>query len=511
MTLSSTLEMHANAFSLRTTSMIGRYEPNASTSESASTSSTSLNAKKEICILGGGFGGLNAALTLSSLPWPNDDEKPTITLVDKKERFTFLPLLYELCVGDATLDEVAPTYTSLLKGTGIEFCQADVQGIDLDSDAVYLNPIGSGGQSSDTTTTQTTNKMDYDSLIVATGADINLKAIPGAEEFALPFYTLDNCLELRKRLTLLDALIEDKDFSQSDTIEVVVVGGGYSGVELALNIQERLQVGKGSGGGDQNQNQTNKKVKIKMIHRGEEVLQYATEFNRKTGVERLEKAGVEIITETSVVEVSALEIDDKEDAMRGLNGRCQVTVENIDTKGAQTFNADILLWTAGAMATNTQQGILNSKLPRDASGRIVTGKYLRAKDCDNVFTLGDCARVKQVPYGATAAVAMQQAPVAAWNVYATLTNDTNMNTDPELLPFTYLNLGEMMTLGGQDATISSMGLVEVNGTAASVLRRLIYAVRMPTAQQALTAALSSSGKRIEVLSKNQRKKNVNWQ
>lgn len=487
LTLFISQKICANAFSLRPTSKMGRYDLNTSTS-------SSLNAKKEICILGGGFGGLNAALTLASLPWQNDDEKPTITLVDKKERFIFLPLLYELCVGDANLDEVAPTYASLLKGTGIQFCQADVQGIDLDSDTVYLNPKGHSSMK--------TSKMEYNSLIVATGADINLKAIPGAEDFALPFYTLDDCLELRKRLTLLDALVNDEGFSQQDNIEVVIVGGGYSGVELALNLQERL-----GGGLDQNN-----KIKIKMIHRGEEVLQYATEFNRKTGVERLENAGVEIITGTSVVEVSALESDDKENAMRGLNGRCQVSVENNITKEVQTLNADILLWTAGAMATNTQQGVLNSKLPRDASGRIVTGKYLRAKDNNNVFALGDCARVKQVPYGATAAVAMQQAPVAAWNVYATMTkNDSNMNADSELLPFTYLNLGEMMTLGGQDATISSMGLVEVNGAAASILRRLIYAVRMPTAQQALTAALSSSGKRIEVLSKKQRRKNVNWQ
>ena len=63
-----------------------------------------------------------------------------------------------------------------------------------------------------------------------------------------------------------------------------------------------------------------------------------------------------------------------------------------------------------------------------------------------------------------------------------------------------------MTLGGDDATISSMGVVEVNGIAASVLRRLIYAVRMPTLQQGLTAAVSSSSKRFQsVLSSSSKK------
>ncbi len=78
------------------------------TSRKSSCTSTALNAK-EICVLGGGFGGLNAALTLSSLPWPENDT-PTITLVDQKERFIFLPLLYELCVGDA---EVRRNTTSI--------------------------------------------------------------------------------------------------------------------------------------------------------------------------------------------------------------------------------------------------------------------------------------------------------------------------------------------------------------------------------------------------------------
>jgi len=129
-----------------------------------------------------------------------------------------------------------------------------------------------------------------------------------------------------------------------------------------------------------------------------------------------------------------------------------------------------------------------------------------------------------VPYGKTAAVAMQQAPFAAWNVYSSIMldddardNDANQKLKP--LPFSYLDLGEMLTLGREDATISSLGLVEVSGPAASVMRRLIYAVRMPTAQQALTAAVMSSTKRFESLlgsssgnlkSGGKGKKIINW-
>ena len=73
-----------------------------------------------IVILGGGFGGINTALTLPTLPWGTTDSRgrqtmqPKITLIDKSERFVFLPLLYELCVDDASINEVAPTFKSLL-------------------------------------------------------------------------------------------------------------------------------------------------------------------------------------------------------------------------------------------------------------------------------------------------------------------------------------------------------------------------------------------------------------
>lgn len=443
-----------------------------------SSSSILYESKHEICVLGGGFGGLNTALTLSSLPFP-EEKKPTITLVDNKERFVFLPLLYELCVGDASLDEVAPTFESLLDGTGIKFEQASVAGIDADQQNVYL---------------ENKEKLKYDSLVVATGASVNLEFIQGAEKYALPFYTLDDCLELKKRLTFLDALIATS--TSKEELNVVIVGGGYSGVELALNMKERL-------GSYENLNVT-------IVHRGNEILEYATDFNRNTGVRRLEDNGVKTLTGVSVVEVLELEGESQNDFSE-LKGRCKIVVENGSSKEQDILNADLLLWTAGSMSTNVQKGILNSKLPRDASGRLVTDSYLKVKDYDNIFALGDCARVKKVPYGATAAVAMQQAPCAAWNVYSqVMLNDEDIkegekeNLQP--IPFSYLNLGEMMTLGGDDATISSMGVVEVNGIAASVLRRIIYAVRMPTLQQGLTAAISSSSKRFEsVLSSSSKK------
>lgn len=452
---------------------------------------------QQICILGGGFGGLNAALTLSSLPFP-PDEKPSITLIDTQDRFVFLPLLYELCVGDANLNEVAPTFSSLLQNTGIEFRQGTVEGIDVEKNVVYLTQSSCSSPSSSSSALST---VHYDSLIIATGSNVNLEALSGAASRALPFYTLQDCFELRKILTFLDS-IPTQEFQRE--INVVIVGGGYSGVELALNLNERLKpVGKG--------------VNVTLVHRGKQILEYALEYNQETAVDKLQKSGIHVMTSTTLFKVMdpdftkdhlLMEDDDGDDAAvtNSWNHSAQVVVAQQGSNEQIMLNADILIWTAGAMSTNVQKGILNSKLPRDSYGRIITTKYLNVKGHDNVFALGDCSRVMgKHRYPATAAVAMQQAPFVAWNVYSSIMTHKSISSGSSSIektkpvPFSLVNLGEMMTLGGQDATISSMDLVKLNGPAASILRRLIYALRMPTGQQALVAALSSSAKKIESL------------
>ncbi|KAL7463121.1 hypothetical protein ACHAXS_003502 [Conticribra weissflogii] len=506
-----------------------------------------------IVILGGGFGGINTALSLPSLPWANNDDciiRPKITLIDKSERFVFLPLLYELCVEDASLEEVAPTFASLLEGSGtsrdggnnergglsllprglpvltdlmrsfqtlssrndeelgkdkekqveieeVTFVRGQVEGIDVNNQQVVVSTLGERKEGE-------INTIDYDALVISTGGEISLDAIPGASKYALPFYTVDQCFELKRRLSLFDNYLDEKMKKATDASKesVVVVGGGYSGVELALNLVDRL-----------NASSQSKDVEVTLVHRGKQVLQYATEHNRKSGLDRLKGAGVNVMTSTSVEEVLPWEGEDRISGSLTSNAlnkkKCIVklssSTETETNEKGETFSipATLLLWTAGATPTSEKNtGIRNSILPRDVMGRILTSPTLNVKEHPNIFAIGDCSRPKKVPYAATAQVAMQQATVASWNVYATLTNkyiptSSNHPNPVELLPFNFINLGEMMTLGSNDATISSLnGLVEIGGPAASWLRRWIYAVRMPTARQGLTAALDGTGRKM---------------
>lgn len=516
-----------------------------STTNSNTNSNEELKKQPHIVVLGGGFGGINTALTLPTLPWTDNNksnmqQQPKITLIDKSERFVFLPLLYELCVDDASVNEVAPTFKSLIEENGvtypgliaslgsglpdlssalqlftsrkqeednhtddennISFVQAQVEGIDVNTQQVVIS------KSSSSNNNKSIESIDYDALIIATGSEISLDAIPGASQYALPFYTVDQAFELKRRLKLLDTYLDatqqqsgsdDDEKKEQPPVNIVVVGGGYAGVELATNLVDRFGSDAAKEDG---------LVNVSLVHRGEQVLEYATEHNRKAGTDRLNEVGVNVMTSTSVVEVLPCEdnVYDGNDMMPVSlkNEQCILKVTTKSEDGAdveELLPTTLLLWTAGATPTSIQnKGIRNSILPRDAMGRILTSPTLNVPDYPNIFAIGDCSRPKKIPYPGTAQVAIQQATVAAYNAYAILNSDrSSRDSRSKLLPFKYLNLGEMMTLGSDDATISTLGgLVELSGPTASWLRRWIYAVRMPTPKQGVVAAIDSTGRKL---------------
>lgn len=380
---------------------------------------------QRVCILGGGFGGLYTALRLSQFPWA-EGQKPEIVLVDQRDRFLFSPLLYELVTGEMQTWEIAPPFEELLAGTGVRFYQTEVAGIDIQAKSVQLHQGP---------------ELRYDYLVLAMGGETPLDRVPGAAQYALPFRTLADAYRLEEQLRVLEE-------SEADKIRVAIVGAGYSGVELACKLADRL----------------GERGRIRLVEQADDILRTSTDFNRQAAQAALEQRGVWIDLETTVEGLTADTI-------------------SLAYKGqVDTIPVELVLWTVG---TKVAEPIRHLPLKHSSRDQVLVTSTLQAIDHPELFALGDLADCKdesgqQVP--TTAQAALQQADYTAWNLWASLTGRP-------LLPFRYQPLGEMMTLGVDNATLTGLGL-KLDGTLAYIARRLTYLYRMPTLEHQLKVGLS---------------------
>ncbi|MDF5736337.1 MAG: NAD(P)/FAD-dependent oxidoreductase [Nostoc sp.] len=368
-----------------------------------------------ICILGGGFGGLYTALRLSQLPWEST-QKPEIVLVDQSDRFLFSPLLYELLTGELQTWEIAPPFEEILQGTGVRFYQGVVSGIDIDQQRVNI---------------QSGPEIPYDRLVLALGGETPLDLVPGATSYAYTFRTISDAYRLEERLRFLEE-------SDADKIRVAIVGAGYSGVELACKLADRL----------------GERGRFRIIEIADQILRTSPEFNREAAKKAIEARGVFLDLETKIelIEQNSISLEYK---------------NQVDT-----IPVDLVIWTVG---TKVAPVVKSLPLKQNQRGQISTTSNLQVLDHPEIFALGDLADChdaegQQVP--ATAQAAFQQADYTAWNIWATLTNRP-------LLPFRYQQLGEMMALGIDNATLTSLG-IKLDGRLGYVARRIAYLYRLPT-------------------------------
>ncbi|OMP01153.1 FAD-dependent pyridine nucleotide-disulfide oxidoreductase [Corchorus olitorius] len=414
--------------------------------------------RPRICILGGGFGGLYTALRLESLVWP-DDKKPQVLLVDQSERFVFKPMLYELLSGEVDAWEIAPRFSELLGSTGVQFFQDRVK---------LLHPSDHWGTSGPkqsscggTVLLESGLLIEYDWLVLALGAESKLDIVPGALEYALPFSTLEDACKVDKKLRAL----ERRNFGKDSLIRVTVVGCGYSGVELAATVSERLQ----------------DRGIVQAINVETTICPTAPAGNREAALKRV-----------SDIEASA-DVTGREG--QG-NAECKYEKYILELQPAekglqsQTLEADLVLWTVGSKALLPELEPCDKPhdLPLNARGQAETDETLRVKGHPRIFALGDSSALRDSTgrlLPATAQVAFQQADFAGWNLWAAI-------NDRPLLPFRFQNLGEMMTLGRNDAAISPSFIegLTLEGPVGHAARKIAYLIRLPTDEHRFKVGLS---------------------
>ncbi|MEB3261039.1 MAG: FAD-dependent oxidoreductase [Cyanobacteriota bacterium] len=380
-------------------------------------------------IVGGGFGGLYTALALASRP-----DHPSLLLIEPNERFLFLPLLYELLSGELRAWEIAPRYDTLLAGPGVGWLRDRVSGVNTESRIVR---------------TDAGREVAYSALVLATGSSENTAAVPGATRHALTFRSLADVARLAE-------VVRDLGRRERPLQRLAIVGAGPTGVELACKVADLLQGA----------------CVVELIEQGAQVLPRSRAFNREQALSALRRRDVRLRLRTRVegVEADRLTLRLPEEAP----GAASAT---------ETVSVRAVIWTAGL---RSQPPPLVPPAPAEASGRLRCHADLRLEGPGEVFVVGDLAALpgsgpdpNSAP-PASAQVAFQQATVAAANVMHALAGEP-------LEPFTWQDLGEMLSLGKGEATLTGGGLT-LAGAPAFALRRLAYLTRLPGLPQQLRGA-----------------------
>ena len=242
------------------------------------------HSPKHVVIVGGGFGGLDAAKKLARLP-------VQITLVDRKNHHTFQPLLYQVATAGLSPAEIAaPIREILAKYDNVEVLLGEVLGFDLERRIVKLHGF----------------ELPYDYLVVAAGASHAYFGHDEWEPLAPGLKTLEDALEMRRRVLLAYEIAEREAAvtGRHRPLSFVVVGAGPTGVELAGTLAEIARKSLA----DNFRNIDPAKTRILLVEAGPDVLSAYPPDLRRSAVEQLQHLGVEVRTNSAVTDVRSGEV-----------------------------------------------------------------------------------------------------------------------------------------------------------------------------------------------------------
>ena len=388
-----------------------------------------------IVIIGGGFGGLFTALETASLG--------KVSLISSEDHFTFRPMLYEYLSGEVEAWHIAPYYSELVDNE-IEVMQGDVCGVDLEKKEVGID----GWRF----------RVPYDVLVLATGGVSNYWGIKGAEEFAMPFRSIRDADELRRRMTEAVDGIPSGAAPQDvrSALTFAVIGAGASGVELSTKMSDLFY--------DAIQQRSMKgEPRILLVEMGKDIVPGMGDEIRSHAEKGLSEARIEVHTETRVLEVKR-------------NGLIA------EHNGVQEeFKVAATIWTAGVKISPLIEKI---ELPKDDHGLLLAEKTLQVQQNENIFVIGDIAKVEGIDHKleGTAQLAFQQSKLLGDNIKAYI------NGKP-LREKQFHELGEAISLGTQHAAVL-VGNTAYSGTLAREARFALYTQRLPTWQHRLKVGSS---------------------
>ena len=410
---------------------------------------------KRIVILGGGFAGVSAAKELArqlrkehrlaGASGSKGDDAIEVLLLNRDNYFVFQPLLADIISGTIETTHVVVPLRRMLPGCGVEV--GYVEGIDVLSRTIRLRRRLSGQVVA----------IQYDALIIALGGVTDLAAVPGMAEHGVGVRTLGDAFYLRNRaLNLLEEARIESDTERRDRLlTFVVVGGGSTGVEVAAELRDLVELAARSF------QDVHLEPRVVLVHSRSIVLSELGERLGRYATKKLRQAGVDLRLRRRVarVEVDRVELDD---------GTTIPTATVVSTVG----NAP-------------NPALASIPAARDGRGWLTPDATFALPGVESVWALGDCASIidpkTDRPMPATAQHAVREGPHAARNVLAAL--DGRPQT-----PFDYGQLGMLVSVGRFKAVGDILG-VKVSGLLGWFLWRGYYLLQLPTLDRRIRVAI----------------------
>ena len=399
-------------------------------------------ARPRVLVLGGGFAGIGAAHQLKK-------SDVDVLLVDKNDYHTFQPLLYQVATGLLEQSAVGHPVRDLFHEQDNVRLHVDrVTGIDLEARQVQFAEL---------------QPMAYDYLVLGLGAEVNYFGVDGAAEHAFPLYTLADAVRLKNQvLRLWEDADKHPDLIEDGALNIVVVGGGPTGVETAGALAELYNGVFRKDYPDVAQDAS----RIVLVEASPEIFSMFKPELRTYTVEALTKRGVEVQTGEVVESVSPA---------------------RVKLKSGKELKAHTLVWGAGLQGNALVQSL---GLELERGNRIAVDGNLRIPSHQEVFAVGDIAAITDTK---TEQVLPQLGSVALQSGEHAGETIAKLVAGKETKPFKYKNKGTMATIGRGSAVVQMLGGKTMKGKKAQLAWGTVHLALLPTNEDRAKAVVDWAG------------------
>jgi NADH:ubiquinone reductase (H+-translocating) len=351
--------------------------------------------RKNIIVIGAGYGGITAALRLSNLFRGWDEYR--VMLVEKNPYHTLKTQLHEAAVHKS---EVTIDIGRIIRRQQITFQLGVVTAIDLVGQTVRVGDV----------------VIPYAYLVLALGSQANFYNIPGLEDNALPLQSASDAQRIYEHMSKLcaAAAAEPDASKRRGMLRFVIGGGGLSGIEMAGELVDHVVASALNYGLDSGD------AEVIIVEGSDDILPASEPKLRQSTRQRLLSKGVTLLTHTRVVGVSA---------------------EEVVLSSGERIRSRTLVWTGGIRVSEIAR---ESGFAIGDSGRILVNEYLQSITSPTVYAIGDNALAinpaTKKPVPAAAQFALQQGRLVAGNLYAVVAGKEKRKYQPKVW-------GEVISLG----------------------------------------------------------------